>query len=90
MLNRQIIAIAPFTPGAEVILHVRVADQTKGEVRVGGPIGTLAVRDYFLIGRDVPLRVHFCKLLSGFEKALRVEIVRPLEMNRSGDRASAL
>src|SRR5689334_19619600 len=48
------------------------------------------MRDNFFVGRDFMPGIHLRQLVSGFEEALRVEIVRPFEMNCSGNGATSL
>ena len=89
MFDRQIFAISPFTPRSEIIPHVRIADQPQCEISMCGTIGTLTVRNDFLVGSDTALSVHLRQLIGGFEETLFVQIVCPFQMNRTRDGTAA-
>src|SRR6187431_1452692 len=54
-----------------------------------GAVPALAVGDDFAIGRHACASVHDPQLVRALERAVRREVVRPLEMNRSRHRAAS-
>ena len=53
-------------------------------------VRSLTVGNHFLFGSDLACRIHFCQFAGGFEKAFRIEIVRPFQVNGTRNGAAAL
>src|SRR5262245_34647896 len=78
--HRQFLSIAPFLPRSDVITNV-VAEQPERQVRMRGPITTLAVGDYRSVRRHAGRLVHRAQLAGGLEMSGGREIPRPLDVN---------
>src|SRR5579883_3036373 len=62
VLYRQVDPVAPLAPGAEIVPHVRISDQSESQVSVSRPICALAVRNDFLVRRNSTVRVHLLQV----------------------------
>src|SRR5213593_2764823 len=90
MLDRQVLTIAPLAPGAKIIPHRRVTEQTQCQIRVGRPVRPLTMRNDFFLRCNVAFGINSSQLSGGFEESLRVKIVCPFQMNCTRDRTPAL
>src|SRR5882672_9427464 len=75
MLDRQIHAIAPLFPRADIIARTRIAEQAKREVRVSRAVAALTVRNHFLVARDARALVHLAQLVLRFEGPAGIQII---------------
>src|SRR3989449_1737254 len=86
MFDWYIFTIAPLAPGAKIIPHRRVTEQTQCQIRVGRPVRPLAMRNDFFVRRDFAFGINSSQLSGGFEESLRVKIVCPFPMHCPPDR----
>src|ERR1700733_9608039 len=88
MLDWQVVVIAPLSPRAEIVPHVRIAGDLQREVRMRRAVAALAVGDY-LGGRIEPERFELCAQLGGrFHDSVRIYRGRPILMIGTGNRAA--
>src|SRR5580698_102553 len=87
MLYRLIVAITLFAPRAEVVAHTRVAGNPQRDVGVGGAVAALAIRNDLALRIEAEALEFLAQLRGRFEAAVGGEVVGPVAMDRTGDRA---
>src|SRR5205823_5273149 len=75
MLDRQIDAIAPLFPRADIIARTRIAEQPKREIRVSRAIAALTVRNHFLVARDARELIHLAQLVLRLEGSAGIQSI---------------
>src|SRR6202521_3276574 len=90
MLDRQIVVITPFAPRTEVVANARVTGEAQCDVSVRGAIAALTIRDDLALRIEAEALEFFAQLRGRLEAAVRREVVGPVAMDRTGDRALML
>src|SRR6188508_1978729 len=88
MFYRQVCAISPFAPGAQVVSDLRITDKTQRQICVCGTVRSLTVGNHFLVWSDILLGIHFLEVIGGLEESVRIQIVSPLEVHGSRNRTA--
>src|SRR5579875_598421 len=87
--DRQLFAVAPFAPRAEIIADAIEARQTQGVVGVSGAIAALTIGNDFLIGGKSKRFEHRPQFLRRLEFPGFIQVQQPVAINRAGNRAAA-
>src|SRR5579859_6813604 len=88
MVDQQIVAITPFAPRSEIVAHACVAGEAQRNVGVGRTVTALAIRDYFAVGIEPQALELGAQLRRRLERTRGVEVMRPVAMDRAGNRAA--
>src|SRR5271168_3374250 len=90
MVDRQIVMVAPFAPRAEIVPHPWIACEPQRDISVGGAVTALAIGHDFVFWPQ-PERLKFCPQLGwGLEAAVSADVMDPVAMNSTGNRAAVM
>jgi hypothetical protein len=76
--------MAPLDPRAVVADDVGSAEEAEHEVIVCRAVMSLVVRHHGLVWRHAAGRVHRAQLLAGFERAVGLQVLLPLDVDGPG------
>src|SRR3954471_10872360 len=88
--DRQVLAVAPFLPRADVNADARKPKKAERHVRVRRTVPTLAIGNDLTVGGDARVGVHLGQRGGGLEVSGLREVARPFDVDGSGHGAAAL
>src|SRR5690606_19466029 len=87
--DRHTHGVAPFRPRAIIEGHVVAQDLAQHKPSVAGPLADAAIDNHWFAAVHAHGSVKFTEILNRFERAILLNSLRPRNIDRTGDVASA-